>query len=160
MTLVENAHLDVIALKALLPPYPATQEHIMVAMKQLVQVHVGHALKASSAIHLASLLLTGNVQLDITVQLGSRLAHHHHLFVLVEVSVPQALAVLQNASLDTIKMNSNKTLARNALNDITAMQHLVELRITIYMCVQRGTTAPMEPVMQRNSHVQSALSTT
>ena len=157
---MENAHLDVIALKALLPLYPATQEHIMVAMKQLAQVHAGNALMASSAIHLASLLLMGNVQLDITVQLGSRLAHHQHLSVLVEVSVPQVLAVLQSVSLDPIKMNSNKTLVRNALNDTTAMPHLVELRITIYMCVQRGTSAPMEPVMQRNSHVQLALSTT
>lgn len=98
----------------------------MEVMKQPALALVSYVLMARSAIRLVLLLLMGSVRLVTTVQLGSQLGHHHHMFAHVETGVLQAMAVLEDANLDTIKMNSNKTLARNALNDTTAMPLLVE----------------------------------
>ena len=77
----------------------------MEVMKQSALVLVSYALMACSAIRLVLLLLMGSVRLVTTVQLDSQLGHHRHMFVHVEIGVLQAMAVLENANLDTIKMN-------------------------------------------------------
>lgn len=132
----------------------------MEVMELLVQVLVFCVLMAPSAIHLVLLLLMGNVLLDTIVQLDSQLAHHHCMSAHVDRGVLQVLEAQQSVSLVSIKMNFNKTRARHVPNDSTAMQLLVEWRITIYSFVQRGTTALMGPVLLKNSLVQLVLSIT
>ena len=98
----------------------------MVEMKQLMQVHAYHALMVHSAILLALLLLMDSVRLDTIVQLGSQLAHHLHMSVHSDISVLQGLVVQQSVNLASTKMSVSKRVARNALSDTIAMQHMVE----------------------------------
>lgn len=160
MTLVVSVPQATTVPKAPLTPLLATQGHIMEATEQLVQVHVFLVQMVPFATLLVLLLLTANAQLATTVQLDSQWAHHHHLSAHLDTNVLQVLAARESASLDSIKMNLNKILAKNAQNDTTVMQTIVGWSITIHFFAQRDTTALMELVFPRNFLVQLVLSIT
>ena len=126
MKLVVNVHLGITALRVQQTPSHVIQEHTMVEMVQLTQVHVYRALMAYSVIHLVLLPLMGGVRLDTIVHLGSQLALHLYMFVHWDISVLQESVVLQNVNLANTKTNLSKTAARNALKDTIAMRRMAE----------------------------------
>lgn len=102
------------------------QGHTMVVLKQQTQVLVCLALLASTVIHLALMLLMGCAQLVTIVPVGSQSERHPYMVAHQDINVLKVLTVLQDASLDTIKMNHYRTLAKNARHVTIVMLHLVE----------------------------------